>query len=128
MPSSICPYFWKVVWAILYKYILFPIVLIPLMAAMVISSLGAIFVLPWLLLNIVTGHGDGLTLWGVPVYHWKALLVDAGTWLILFGTMFAYHWFKFKRKTSSTKENPSILVEWVKAKKSKICPMIEFKE
>lgn len=128
MPSSICPYFWKVVWAILFKYILLPIILIPVMVALVIGSLGAIFVLPWCLLNTVTGHGAGLTLWGVPVYHWKALLVDVATWLTLFGVMFAYHWFKFKHKTSSTKGNPSIIVEWVRAKKSRICPMIEFKE
>ena len=128
MPSSICPYFWKVVWAILFKYILFPIIIIPAIVALVIGSLGAIFVLPWCLLNIIMGHGAALDLWGVDVYHWKALLVDIAAWLILVSTMFVYYWLKFKRKLSSTKENPSIIVEWVKAKKSRICPMIEFKE
>lgn len=126
--KSICPYFWGTVWNLAWVVIFSSLVwvILTLAGGGVVKQLG-------ILTSLVENPYQLFWLW----------LLGAIPVVIVVGTLFSavlcvsYSYTFIKDKTSKvfSKNNeesyntePNILIEWVKAKKAKICPMIEFKE
>lgn len=120
MPSSICPYFWKIVWAVAFEYCI-KWCLISLVVVAALTSAVVIFSVPSIGLGLFLGEGSSNTVWGLPFYHWKVILFDLCCWLGLFSFFVCITLIQQRKE-------PSVFLEWVKAKKNKICPLIQFKE
>lgn len=113
--KSLCPYFWKSLWNLIVP---------PVVYLVVIIGMGAIF---------------GSMFFEEPKETALPLLVVAGYTFIgtLVGLLYVYFTFCHesvveyldKRKSEKQKEEdkePNLLLEWVKAKKEKVCPMIKW--
>ena len=127
--KSICPYFWKSLWNIC-AYIslfigwqfFFGLVGLSLFEKLGIMSLDSLSTLPWylnwgtFLISAIAFTAGFLILLGV------AAAIVAGIFLLVE---------KISRKVSydiSEDETNNVVIAWVKAKKSKICPMIEWED
>ncbi len=100
-PSSICLYFWAVFWSI------------ALIAALV--SIAAFFAV------ILTSP-----LWQFWWTPWNDRLVVAGSVIdIIVLSSIGIHFFK-KMKSGSPAKEPTLVGAWIRAKKDKVCPLIEF--
>lgn len=125
-PVSLCQYFWSVVgagvgwfimgWFALFLSWAFLTPLATFFVAFAGTDLGSNF------LSVSADIG-----WVVIPVFWMAvpILIGAGEWQN--GRIkFAPKWMKLNITRSPKKENkPSLIVEWVKAKKAKVCPLVE---
>jgi len=141
MPTNLCPYFWKLV------------------TAVILSPLLAIYTLPYEIINYKRWHrytygdmlGMSLAYWcliavvicmisplGLFFYIpdessllWIMISVGLICWLslIVFGTAWAFAKTKehLQSKNSNTEKTDNIIVEMVKAKYHKYCPKIDWK-
>lgn len=119
-PTSICPYFWKLIWAIIFHCFLMWAAIAFFVTGMFVASLG-ILSMPAIGTSIFIGDGSANTLWGLPLYHWKVIIFDVLCWSSLLGFIYLISLCKIKKESS-------LVIEWVKAKKQRICPLIKFKE
>ena len=119
--ESICPYFWSTLWNITWVLIL------ALIFYSISSIAGATFLnmtevssvdLSWLWLVGVGGIACVVALF---------LLVAVSVYFILEGKKKVVSKVFSKKEDGKTKE-PNVFIEWLKAKKDKVCPMIEFKD
>ena len=121
--KSICPYFWctlwNITWTLLFILVFFFIATLAGATSLSMETISALD-FSWLWL---AGVGVVTSIFGI------FLLVAVGTYLIFDLTKNVLSKI-FSQKGDATQEDkePSVVVEWVKAKKAKICPMIEFKE
>lgn len=125
--QSICPYFWKSMWNLVAVNTIY----------LVLGSVMSV------LLSLIPVEGLGLfTDWvgenGTWIYFFKNILVGLGTLASVFFVVWVWlaflmePVFKFFRKFKSDKppveKEPNMAIEWVKAKKNKVCPMIEWED
>lgn len=112
--QNLCGYFWQVVGLIL-------------IFILAVVALGLVFFLPGVLLspkyfNLISGSFWSVALWSLVV------------WVVLFGILLSYFLvsdFLSRSKNSTVQKTLSaggVAANWVKAKKSKVCPMLEFKD
>lgn len=121
-PVSLCPYFWIVVLrAPLYW-------LFNTKPGIILFGLIAFFT-AWTAVTFVGGNAW----WVFPA--WAFGLAAATAVVVALSGLIAVGWDKFKdwndkRKHSKPKveKEPSLVTEFVKAKKSKVCPILEFEE
>lgn len=125
IPSrSLCLYFWQVVLCSLFLYLIGPAILV-LGGACIAGGL------PLAIGGLLTHTADSDLLW-----NW---IVMVKCWSVGVGALvgfFAVVWFivslwgyiKSKLSNVSIDKEPSVLVSYVKAKKQKVCPIIEFKD
>lgn len=111
IPTSLCPYFWKTVWVtMLTSAIITPFVVVMYaMGDKLLVSLGITFVskITWIIASTLVGT-----------------VAIAGIVATIFGAVFGFFWAKENFKPPY-KEEPMI-ISFIKAKKSKICPTLEF--
>ncbi|CAH9014588.1 conserved hypothetical protein [Vibrio phage 424E50-1] len=129
--KSICPYFWGSVWNVLFVNTLYLII---------VTVAG-------LMISLLPVEGLGLFKeWvgeqGTLLYFVKSVFIGVTTFITFIGTVVSvvYVWIafllptvsklvrKYKTKGESAPKKPNLLVEWVKAKKNKVCPMIEWED
>ncbi|CAH9014536.1 conserved hypothetical protein [Vibrio phage 501E54-1] len=129
--KSICPYFWGSVWNVLFVNALYLIV----------------FTVLGIVVSLLSVEGVGLfENWlgekGSWLYFGKRIFIGTATWVSIIGTIagivYSYIVFllpriinllqKYSRADKTTPKKPNLLVEWVKAKKNKVCPMIEWED
>ncbi|UJJ22089.1 hypothetical protein [Erwinia phage Virsaitis27] len=132
IPTSLCPYFWKTAFFTLFAFI----------KAVGVASLA------WML-------GNGLTVWLLGVVGittgsvvtaissvFVGLILIAAIGAVCFGIAFGVHWLtewvkdyleerkyqkeKERRESGIPPKEPSLMMSFIKAKKSKFCPSIEF--
>lgn len=125
-PVSLCQYFWSVVvagvgWFIMGWFALFLswAFLTPL-ATFFVAFTGTDLGISFLAFSSKLGLGIFPLFWVL-----IPLIVGAVEWLN--GNIkFAPDWMKLNIQRSPNKEKkPSLIVEWVKAKKAKVCPLVE---
>lgn len=121
--KSLCVYFWQVVMCTFFLYIFTPIIFL----VMGIAVAGAI---PMLIGAIMTSTADAeLHNWIVVVKCWSIGLgfivaLAAVVWFIV--SIWSY--VGSKLSNFSVDSEKGLLVSYVKAKKQKVCPIIEFKD
>lgn len=129
---SLCKYFWETVKSIL------GLIVACVCATVLLSTVACIFLSPIVLLfSSFTGIW-----WDIPKYYeFGLVLLMAVIFVVplvaifatLFGPMKVFpKWFPADKWmgmaiTKAAPKKVNILVEWIKAKKSKVCPIIEFK-
>ena len=122
--KSICPYFWCTVWNIFWVLVFFLLLFFMASlsgAAILDMSDPSIADLSWLWIVGVCG---------VACIIGVFILVAVGIYLSLDYTKkgLSKVFSENKASTSGEYKEPNLVIEWVKAKKAKICPMIEFKD
>lgn len=119
---SLCIYFWQVILVIALRILLAIIVISPLHVLLAFGLDG----------HVVTGSGildifffiNFLT--GLIVSGLLGLSIVLGSLKLIYWKIEEY--LPEKKKQEKKPKQPNILVEYIKAKKEKVCPMIEFKE
>lgn len=112
--ESVCPYFWKSLWNVVVVNLLY----------LSIAHFPAVFGV-----GIVDNLAEG-SLSGLPMMYSS---LGAGYLILIcaFSGIFgcAYLYTTIADKIGSSKESkPSVVVEYLKAKKNKICPMIKWED
>lgn len=118
--SSLCLYFWQVVFALLWKgvalFFLIPFVI----NALLIMPMT--FILGWITTGVMLQGDTGLTKLVIE------LIVIIGC-VITWAGLSLYTFLKDKTDLAGVVEKePNLFVEYIKAKKNKLCPIIEFVE
>lgn len=111
--QDLCRYFWQVAGTIFGTFVLF-LVIIPLVV-------GGFVVVP--LSELVAWIVTGTYVSGTPGF---ALGIAPLVMLILITVGLIVGYIKKRVKAVSAHSEPNLAVEWVKAKKSKVCPSITF--
>lgn len=124
-PRSLCAYFWKIVWVCFVCSVI---------AGSMISGLtvaGAAIIEHLFVLSPLANYGLGFILGLIIV----ALIIAVAIGIV-YGTMHFWAWYdlrkeekeweriKAKREGKEIKEN--IVIQYIKARKSKMCPVIHF--
>lgn len=113
VPTSLCPYFWAVVFEAL-KMLVIGAILIALAAivAMIlfVTPIGYMFDASW-----VTEKEMGAS-----VAFWAMIIIMA----TVEGTRRFYR--RLRQKRAATPKEPNIVTAYIKARKEKICPTLEF--
>ena len=118
--SSLCLYFWQVVFMLLWKgvalFFLTPFVINSLLILPLVSTLGLITT------GVIVQGDTGLT---VLVMELIVIIV----FVIVLAGLCLYTFLKDKTDLADVVEkDPNLFVEYIKAKKNKLCPIIEFVE
>lgn len=118
--SSLCLYFWQVVFMLLWKgvalFFLTPFVINSLLILPLVSTLGLITT------GVIVQGDTGLT---VLVMELIVIIV----FVIVLAGLSLYTFLKDKTDLADVVEkDPNLFVEYIKAKKNKLCPIIEFVE
>ena len=118
--SSLCLYFWQVVFKLLWKgvalFFLTPFVINSLLILPLVSTLGLITT------GVIVQGDTGLT---VLVMELIVIIV----FVIVLAGLSLYTFLKDKTDLADVVEkDPNLFVEYIKAKKNKLCPIIEFVE
>ena len=118
--SSLCLYFWQVVFMLLWKGValifLTPFVINSLLILPLVSTLGLITT------GVIVQGDTGLT---VLVMELIVIIV----FVIVLAGLSLYTFLKDKTDLADVVEkDPNLFVEYIKAKKNKLCPIIEFVE
>jgi len=118
--SSLCLYFWQVVFMLLWKgvalFFLTPFVINSLLILPLVSTLGVITT------GVIVQGDTGLT---VLVMELIVIIV----FVIVWAGLSLYTFLKDKTDLVGVVEKePNLFVEYIKAKKNKLCPIIEFVE
>lgn len=123
--ASLCAFFWQMVLA--------PVILL-IQIMMICAGVAA---LVWLF-----GYGVGgfaLTIfhhflpdsWYLPKgeFNWRFIVASLTIWFSIIGLVAWRVWANYRRETQIEEGTykPSVTVEFIKAKKRKICPFIDFK-
>lgn len=117
---SLCVYFWQVVWSTFMLYLVFPaILLVILICGVAFMPIPVGDFLLWIFGADVNIEGLNSYLLRLGIGYIGIILV-VGFWILC-----AYLKEKRSEKVASEKQD-SILTSYIKAKKSKICPIIEF--
>lgn len=104
--ENLCGYFWQIVGSILIVLAsIFSFLFILHLPGLVLMSVGA-----------------------VAVSYWLILVIGIVFWAVFIGGMVLYNLYKNHRDITYNDGKENIVVSWFKAKKSKICPIIEFKD
>lgn len=114
--KSLCIYFWQVVGASFFLYILLPTIVI-LCVAFLFLLVPCGFSL---FLQIITDWQFGTT--PLSNYLWSL----ASGYLVIITSVIVYFVYKKLIKGNLPKSTDNLLVSYIKAKKRRICPMIEF--
>lgn len=121
--SSLCVYFWQVVWAVLFWWVITPVLAVLLTALLL---LGMPFAAGKLILPIFGYVETGTKL---SEYLWH---LGAGYtfFLVFVGLMAAWTYYQEVKPNQGEKpkKEENLFIAYVKAKKRKICPLIEFTE
>lgn len=116
---SLCVYFWQVVWSTFMLYLVFPAILL-------IILIGGIAAMPIPVGDFILWIFDaGVSLEGLNSYLLRLGVGYAGIILVVVFWI-GYAYLKERRVKVVEKKEDGIFVSYVKAKKSKICPIIEF--
>lgn len=118
--SSLCLYFWQVVFVLLWKgvalFFLIPFVINALLIMPLVSTLGVITT------GVMLQEDTGLIILVIE------LIVIIG-FVITWAELSLYTFLKDKTDLAEVVEKePNLFVEYIKAKKNKLCPIIEFVE
>ncbi|UGL59944.1 membrane protein [Escherichia phage vB_EcoM_RZ] len=126
-PHSLCAYFWKMVWACFACAVVAGSTLFGLTVAgagvlehffvlstPVLLSLG--FVLGLIAIALIIALSIGLALGAMNLHAWYDLRKEEKEWQRILA----------KREGKETKEN--IVIQYIKARKSKMCPVIHFED
>ena len=126
-PHSLCAYFWKMVWACFACAVVAGSTLFGLTVAgagvlghffvlstPVLLSLG--FVLGLITIALIIALSIGLAFGAMNLHAWYDLRKEEKEWQRILA----------KREGKETKEN--IVIQYIKARKSKICPVIHFED
>lgn len=126
-PHSLCAYFWKMVWACFACAVVAGSTLFGLTVAgagvlehffvlstPVLLSLG--FVLGLIAIALIIALSIGLALGAMNLHAWYDLRKEEKEWQRILS----------KREGKETKEN--IVIQYIKARKSKMCPVIHFED
>ncbi|QFR55768.1 hypothetical protein JC221_122 [Yersinia phage JC221] len=131
--TSLCSYFWFTVWNIVFV-ILFSVGILGLLTAVgngfnedVVSHYFDVYSLPTYIAYPL-----------IPLIGCAAAFTIITMILAIFGLLcgvkYAFTWGtnwidnKFFSKKNNSKHEPGLMISFIKAKKSKICPIIEFKD
>lgn len=124
LPTTFCAYYIKVIWTIFYMSLAAWVVLsIPLALWMLFAGL------------IINYKGEAVSLMSLVFSPTLLVLIVAIVALVMAGVSFVLSILRDKiryvvRKFSSTSETepkPSVVKTWMKARKNKYCPLIEYK-
>ena len=126
-PHSLCAYFWKMVWACFVCAVFIGSMVFGLTVAgagvlehffvlstPVLLSLG--FVLGLIAIALIIALSIGLALGAMNLHAWYDLRKEEKEWQRILA----------KREGKETKEN--IVIQYIKARKSKMCPVIHFED
>ena len=122
--KSICPYFWDTVWNIIWVFI-FTVILYLILSMLGASVLSVEYPtfedFSWLWL---VGLGT------IVVLALVCLIVVLVCYFSVEYTKKGYNKVFSENKEGESEEykEPNVFIEWIKAKKAKVCPMIEFKD
>lgn len=124
--KSLCAYFWSTVWNMAWTLILMSVVWL------IFTLLGAVLLEKFATVSPLSE--DWVQLLWVWVVGFLGVVLGLGG-IFLFARCVVLPWVFVKENTgkifnaeNNIDKQPNIFVEWVKAKKAKVCPMIEFKE
>lgn len=117
--NSLCVYFWQVVWAVLFRWLILPVFVV-LITAFILGVLPVAFGSGLqFLLQLQLGSTE------IQKYLWSLGLGYAVLILILSFTSAYWYWKECIRK-DKPKKPENLVIAYIKAKKRKICPIIEF--
>lgn len=140
-PSNLCPYFWKLIWAII---ILIPNFIIQLPALIInlfrrgsydCSDFRVLGILIYILLMFLYVYGMGTFNWVKAIfncysYNQELAIIGGGFNSIIFGGLslfFIIRYFKNKKpKLINEEKKPNIVAEFIKAKYNRYCPKIDW--
>lgn len=126
-PRSLCAYFWKMVWVFFMCSVLAGSTIFGLTVAgagileqfFVLSTpvgLGLGFILGLVTLALILAVAVGIVYCIMSLWAWYDLRKEEKEWQLI----------KAKREGKEIKEN--IVIQYIKARKSKVCPVIHFED
>lgn len=126
-PRSLCAYFWKMVWVCFMCSVLAGSTIFGLTVAgagilehfFVLSTpvgLGLGFILGLVTLALILAVAVGIVYCIMSLWSWYDLRKEEKEWQLI----------KAKREGKEIKEN--IVIQYIKARKSKVCPVIHFED
>lgn len=139
LPSNLCPYFWKLVWATI---IFIPNFIIQLPALIInlfrresydCSDFRALGIITYILLAVVYGYGMATFHWTKAMFNCYSYSSELANWgiglnagfiVITLGVLLVNHLVKPQKNKKEKK--PSIIKEFVKAKYNRYCPKIDW--
>ncbi len=122
VPSkSLCLYFWQVVWGVVFWWILLPVSVV----IFTVALFGCLPLAVGTFLIDVFGYVETGPKWVKALWGFGAGYLFFLTFFTLMGA-FAYYRKVKSRKDSTTKKEDNLFIAYIKAKKRKICPLIEF--
>lgn len=117
--KTLCSYFWGSVWNVLVTNILYVLITCAIGAIIGYSALSEGMVpfegVVGVILHILSG-------WGLFLGFILSFVVAVYVWHLI------GEFLSGKFKTPNKVKQNNIVIEWVKAKKNKICPLIEFED
>lgn len=122
--NSLCVYFWQVVWGMIFWWIVIPVIL-------TIVGLTVFLFFPFCVGKLILDLFDYTITGGSWVLSFKFIGVGYLVLSILFALLAGHTCFVELRRRSQaqkSKKEDSLFVAYIKAKKRKICPIIDFKE
>jgi len=122
MPStSLCLYFWQVVWASFLNFILIPV------AVLLLVSLF-LFGVPLILGSVLVRGFQEIAFENLHTmfYCWGLGFLTMLGMIGCFVMKMLYDEGMLWQREETVEKEPSIVVEWIKAKKRKVCPVITF--
>jgi predicted PurR-regulated permease PerM len=115
---SLCVYFWQVVARFHWCLFVFTVAVSPLATAIVLGTGTAES--SYFLVKVYASVGVAVSLlYGI-------LLSSFVGFLIVEGIKYVYNKFPRKHEEPSKPKEPSIIIEYIKAKKAKVCPRLNF--
>lgn len=130
IPTNLCQYVWRLLWSVLWSLVFgLGVIIIGLFA------IGILICVVWSWILAFQGQ----FMWNTSTEHSMYSVVGLGfmvtisivvTFFIcllgkIYGKLLALYP-KQKKKIKKTKSRPNIFYAWLKAKKEKICPLIEY--
>lgn len=117
VPGNLCTYFWKVFFTGVLGALIF-FVAIPCVIFTAVSP----FVLGVLYFLVGSAPGSIIMIIGT------AAIIVAAVFGFIFGGVWSVEWVKDHPVSFSKAGEPSVVVEYIKAKHRKICPILEFQD
>lgn len=137
LPTNLCPYFWKLVMAIITLPLTFPSFIftnnrsfgsrfdplaIMIVLEMLIFGVGG---LTSLIFGLVK-NDDPMNLTTFGLINFAGIL----GWIMIALACYTAHWISERKEVylGKKEKKPNIIIEYIKAKKNKACPMIEWED
>jgi hypothetical protein len=120
---SLCIYFWKLVFALTY-----PPIIMGAIAALILSLVLGVVTLPLHMMGLIDlqliPEGVSVALRVCGFVGWIGLIYFLSNVLITY----AYRNLKARRNSTTAPQQPNVFISYIKAKKQKVCPIIDYTE